>query len=209
MRQKTPCALMRWLGVAAATVVLAFPAGAQIGVPTPRPAETESRIGVGYSANVPNQFAGVSGHYLGRALGGFGIYVDAKFDLESPRDDPGWTDTLTARDVEDRIGDRLFARDGSWTSVNVALMRSFGPQTAVYLGAGYADGTEFRQYEDETGERGFFGTYWVLDEEASRARLNVLGGVFLQMGRNFAAQFGAESAPGGFTVGLSYLIPLR
>jgi hypothetical protein len=197
------------LAAAALFALAAAPAAAQIGVPASRAMSFEPRFGVGYVANMPNQFAGVSAHFISDFMGGLGVYVDAKFDLESPEDEPGFEPGLTAREVDDDLGDQLFHEDGSWRSVNVALMRPLAPQFVVYAGAGYADGKNYRQYIDAEGERGLEGFYWVRDEEGSGGEINVLGGAFFQLTRAIAFQVGAESKPGGFTLGVSYLVPLR
>ncbi|HEX2207787.1 MAG TPA: hypothetical protein VHG93_08890 [Longimicrobium sp.] len=197
------------LGLVAAVLCAAAPAAAQIGVPSARTMTFEPRFGVGYVANMPNQFAGVSAHFLSDMFGGVGLYVDAKFDVESPEDDDGFEPSLTAREVEDERGDQLFHEDGSWRSFNVALMKAIAPQFVVYAGAGLADGKHYAQYIDAEGELGLEGFYWVRDEEKSGSEINVLGGAFFQLTRSIAFQVGAESKPGGFTVGVSYLVPLR
>jgi hypothetical protein len=194
----------------AAALAAAAPASAQIAYPgTGVPTSPQPRIGAGYVANIPNQFVGVSAHFLSRRLGGIGLYVDAKFDLDSPADEPGYLPNLTVAEVEAERNDQILRREGSWTSVNAALMRSLTPQMVVYAGAGYSDAREYREYVDEAGQMGMLGLYWVRDEAASGARLNVLGGVMLQISPVLALQLGGESSPGGFTVGASYLIPLR
>jgi hypothetical protein len=111
--------------------------------------------------------------------------------------------------VEATRNDRLFDLEASVTSVNLALMKSLSPQFTLYGGAGYSDVKEYRQYWDEEQEVGFAGYYWVPDEEASGPKVNLLGGAFFQLGESFAIQMGAESAPAGFTLGVSYLIPIR
>lgn len=192
-----------------AAALCAAPAAAQIGVPASRDMSFEPRFGIGYVANMPNQFAGVSAHYISNFMGGLGVYVDAKFDVESPEDEEGFEPGLTAAQVEDERGDQLFHEDGSWRSFNVALMKAIAPQFVIYAGAGLADGKHYGQYIDTEGELGIEGFYWVRDEENSGSEINVLGGAFFQLTRNVAFQVGAESKPGGFTLGVSYLVPLR
>lgn len=169
----------------------------------------QPRMGVGYVANIPNQFVGASGHFVSNFWGGMGLYVDAKFDLDSPEDEEGFVDSLTAADVEDRLGDPLLQREGVWTSVNVAVTRAVTPQLVAYAGVGYSDAQEYREYLDDTREMGQFGFYKVRDEEASGAKVNILGGLMFQISRTIALQLGGETAPGGFTIGVSYLVPLR
>lgn len=197
------------LSLAVALLAAAAPAQAQIGVPGARERVMEPRFGIGYVANMPNQAAGASVHVLTEFLGGMGVYVDAKFDLNSPEDEVGFLDSLTAREVDDRIGDQLFHSDASWKSVNVALVRALGPQFVVYAGAGLADGTQYRQYLDETGQMGEFGYYWVRDEDASGTQVNFLAGGIFQLTRAFAFQVGFDTQPRGIALGVMYLVPMR
>ncbi|HEX6368089.1 MAG TPA: hypothetical protein VF006_04090 [Longimicrobium sp.] len=197
------------LTLAAAGLCAAAPAAAQIGVPASRSMAFEPRFGIGFAANMPNQFAGVSAHFISDFMGGLGVYVDAKFDVESPEDEEGFEADLTAAQVDEEFGDQIFHEDGSWRSVNVALMKPIAPQFVIYAGAGYADGKHYRQYIDAEGELGLEGFYWVRDEENSGSDINILGGAFFQLTRSFAFQVGAESKPGGFTIGVSYLVPMR
>lgn len=197
------------LSVAAALVTAAAPVQAQIGVPGATAWVAEPRFGIGYVVNMPNQYAGASVHVLTEFLGGFGVYVDAKFDLSSPEDEDGYVDSLTATEVDDRVGDQLFRTDASWKSVNVAIMRSVGPQFALYAGAGIADGTRYREYLDEEGEAGNFGYYWVRDPERSGTEVNLLIGGMFQLTRAFGFQVGFETKPRGIALGVNYLVPMR
>ena len=92
------------LFAAAAVLAAAAPARAQIGVPGAQARVMEPRFGIGYVVNMPNQYAGASVHVLTEFMGGFGVYVDAKFDTSSPEDEEGYLDSLTAAEVDDRIG---------------------------------------------------------------------------------------------------------
>lgn len=194
---------------AAAGVAAPADAAAQIGVPASRGVVFQPRIGVGFTANIPDQLVGGSVHYLSGLFGGTGLYADFKLDMESPEDEEGFIDNITPEEVENTRNDRLFDLQASTTSVNVALMKSLSPQFTLYGGAGYSDVKEYRQYWDEEQEIGFAGYYWVPDEEASGAKVNLLGGAFFQLGESFAIQMGAETQPKGFTLGVSYLIPIR
>lgn len=181
------------------------------GVPSARPlAPLQPRVGVGYTPNIPHQFAGASLHYLTPdVLGGLGFYVDAKFDTSSPRDEEGYLPDLTAEQVEATRNDPVFQREWSWQSINFALMRPINPTFVVYAGGGYSRGVQFNQYVDPEAEMGRLGYYWVEEDRIAGAYANFIGGAFFQVGRNVAFQFGGESRPGGFTLGVSYLLPLR
>lgn len=197
----------RRLVLAALLVLGASPAWAQVGVPSRVPLQLQPRFGIGYVANVPNQFAGVTGHWISSRFGGLGVYLDAKFDLDSPEQKDWYVDSLTVADADERLGDRVFSRDGSWTSVNVALMRPLTPQFTLYGGLGYSEGKEYVEYHDPQLRIHETGFYWVRDEATSGTKLNLLGGAMMQLTRTVAVHFGAESQPAGFTVGMSYLIP--
>lgn len=183
-------------------------ARAQVGIPAARSVVLQPRIGVGFTANIPDQLVGGSVHYLTGAFGGLGIYADVKLDMESPADEDGFTDTVTAAEVESTRNHRLFDEQSSATSVNIALMKSLSPQFTVYAGAGYSDMKNYRQYWDEDQEEGFQGYYWVPEEGLTGGKVNLLGGAFFQLGESFAIQMGAETKPAGFTLGVSYLIPI-
>jgi hypothetical protein len=197
------------LSVAAALLAAASPVQAQIGVPGANARVFEPRFGIGYVVNMPNQYAGASVHVLTEFLGGFGVYVDAKFDVSSPEDEQGYVDSLTAAEVDDRIGDQLFHSDASWKSVNVAIMRSVGPQFAVYAGGGIANGAQYREYLDDTGQMGLSGFYWVRDPESSGTEVNLLFGGMFQLTRAFGFQVGFETQPRGIALGVNYLVPMR
>jgi hypothetical protein len=206
-----PQTLVRSLRAALLIAACPLALQAQVGVPAARgQAPMRPRIGIGYAANLPNQMIGVTGHFVTpNVLGGLGVYVDAKFDTSSPRDEEGFEPDLTAEEVEDTRPDRLFTQEGSWQTVNVALMRPVTPQLVAYAGAGFSRGVEYNQYVDEEQELGRLGVYWVEDTERSGTFANFIGGVMFQLGENVAVQLGGESRPGGFTMGISYLLPLR
>jgi hypothetical protein len=141
------------------------------------------------------------------SLPGWGLYADVKLDVESPADDEGFIDSLTVEDVENDLGDAVFGQDGSWNSVNVAVVRAISPELAVYAGGGVGMRKEYRQYFDDDAELGISGLYWVEDAEVSGTYLNGMAGVMLRLTSAVTAQFGAEMSPPGFTVGLQLTLP--
>lgn len=184
-------------------------AAAQIGVPAARGERPfQPRFGVGFVANVPDQLAGLSVHVVPRGFP-VGFYADVKFDVESPRESDGFVDSLTRTEVEATRGDRLLSTDASFTTVNVGLMRPITSGLVLYAGAGYSNGSEFAEYVDLNTELGKGGIYWVEDTENEPSKVNFTGGAFFQLGGNFAFQIGADSNPSGFSLGISYLTPLR
>lgn len=159
--------------------------------------------------NAPSQYLGFSGQVASNYLGGIGIYLDAKWDIDSPRDDAAFIDSLTAAEVDNEIGDEPLRDDDSWSSYNLAFVRSLTPELIAYAGVGLAQRTAFREYRDESGQRGIGGIYVVENSEQSGSELNLMGGAFFRIQRRLFVQFGLESKPGGVTVGLTYLLPLR
>lgn len=179
---------------------MAAPARAQQG-------DAESaRFGIGYVANAPELLAGGGAYVVLPVMGGIGLYVDAKFDTTDPSDDDAFVASLTAREVDDEIGDEYRDQDASWRSFNAAVVRPVTPTLMLYAGLGYATETIYRQYYDETEVRGLAGYYWVAAPDEDRSTLNVLGGMFLRMTRRINAQVGAETAPAGGTFGLSIIL---
>jgi hypothetical protein len=184
-------------------------AAAQIGVPAAggeRP--FQPRFGVGFVANVPDQLAGLTVHVMPPGFP-VGVYADVKFDVDSPRETEGFVDSLTRAEVEDTRGDRLLSTDASFTTVNVGLMTAITSGLVAYAGAGYSNGTEYAEYVDLNTELGKGGIYWVEDTVEEPSKVNFTGGVFFQLGGNFAFQIGADSNPRGFSLGISYLTPLH
>lgn len=201
-------------GVAALflTGIAALPAAAQGGPPSgsvPDPGFLElPRLGVGYVVNAPSMYLGFSGFAVTPVWGGIGLYVDAKFDRDSPMDEQSYIDSLTVQIVEDEIGDEFVGEEDEWKGFNAALVRPLSPQLMVYLGAGYAERERYWRYQDPGQGRGTGGFYWVRNLEESGSEINVLGGAFFRITSNIALQFGLESMPRGMTVGGAYSIPL-
>lgn len=164
-------------------------------------------IGLGYAANAPELLAGAAVYIVLPMLGGVGLYADAKFDTSSREKEDGFEAGLTARQVDDELGDEYQDNDESWRSFNLALVRPVTPSLMLYGGAGVAQKAAFRQYYDLSRQRGLGGLYWVASPLEDETTVNVLAGMFLRLSRRFNAQFGLETAPRGFGVGMSILLP--
>jgi hypothetical protein len=169
-----------------------------------------SRFGIGYVANAPNMMAGVSGYVLFRALGGIGLYADAKFDVDSPGRDPYYYPNWTPSQVEDSVRD-VFPVDHqvSWRAFDVAVVRPVTPGLMVYAGVGYAQKKRYQSYQDPSKQLGQLGLFWV---EAPDLRVNTASamfGVFMRMSRVLAFQTGFETTPRGFTLGATIKFPPR
>ena len=166
----------------------------------------ESHVGAGFVVLAPHQYMGFSAQAVSLRLGGIGIYVDAKFDTSPPSREEDFDPSLTAEEAEDQFGDQLFSTDDSWQSVNVALIRPLLPELLLYLGAGYSSQERYKQYYDDSAERGLLGYYWVEDPRESGNRVNLLGGAFFRISQSLLVQFGVETKPRGVTVGAVYTV---
>lgn len=191
--------------------VLSAPAAAQTGLPRGAGLEQLPRIGLGYVTNAPTILTGMSAWGVVDVMGGLGLYVDGKLNLNTPADASDFAADLTVSEVEATPNQQLMSDESGWWSVNAALIRPLSPELMIYLGAGYAYRDQFRRYYDpeETLVQDTFGWYWVRDETASGGSLNLLGGAFFRIGSRLALQFGYETTPSGGTVGVSYSLPLR
>lgn len=169
---------------------------------------TTSMAGFGYKGNLPRALLGVSAHVTFAQLRGFGLYVDYRATHESYRDEEFLTN-ITVRQAELEFGDDFVQARNHWRVANVAVLKPITAELALYAGGGLARHTVYREYFDTSMERGEFGHYRVEDDEDSGNRLNLTGGAMFRAGRHLAFHFGGETAPGGFTVGVSALLPLR
>jgi hypothetical protein len=180
-----------------------------LAVATPLAAQQTSRpvYGIGYVTNAPDLLAGGAAYVVLPVLGGLGLYVDAKFDTSDRRDDEAFDPTLTARQVDDEIGDAFRADESSWRSVNAAIIRPITPALMLYAGVGYARETVYREYFDDTRERGLAGVYWVEAPDDNATTVNAMAGMLVRLTPWFNAHFGMETAPRGATVGISITYP--
>ncbi len=184
----------------AGSMVLASASSAQSAGALDRPL-----FGVGYAANAPEMLLGGGGYVVFPAFGGLGLYLDAKFDASSPSRDDTYEPGLTAEDVENELGDEYRDTEGSWRSINAAIIRPVTPTLMLYAGGGYATESVYRQYVDRTGSRGVGGIYRVRSPAEDESTVNLMAGMFLRLSRRLNAHFGAESAPRGFAVGMSFV----
>lgn len=210
MRLVKPCALT----FAAVAILLGGspePVDAQTRLERGTGLEHVPRIGVGYVANAPSIFTGLAAWGVFDVLGGLGLYVDTKYDFDTPAEESDFVSDLTLAEVEAAPGQTFHFDESGWWSANVALVRPVSPELMLYLGGGYAHEDRYLRYADPTEQvvEGQQGWYWVHDAEASGARLNVLGGAFFRLGQNLVLQFGFDTKPSGLSVGASYTVGLR
>jgi hypothetical protein len=168
------------------------------------------RFGVGYTANAPEMLAGASGFVILPAMGGIGLYLDAKFNPDSPRKDGAFLEGRTALQIEDEVaGVRFQDSKDSYRSFNVAVVRPMTPSMMLYAGAGISQMTRYREYFDPTEEMGLIGFFWVEAPDEKSTSINGLAGAFLRISSLISFQTGFETNPKGFTVGATFHLPRR
>jgi len=174
---------------------------------TPRELD-RTQFGIGYIANAPDLMAGIGGYVVVPKLGGIGIYVDAKYDLQNPSDTQEFEPGLTVDQVENEVDGATFLEsESSYQSFNVAVVRPLNPFLMVYFGGGLAQRTRYSEYEDRSGTLGRGGVFWVEDPSQEENRLNMMIGFMMRMGPRITSQFGFETQPRGITTGVSLRLP--
>ena len=168
------------------------------------------RFGVGYTANAPEMLAGASGFVILPALGGIGLYLDAKVNPDSPRKDDTFLEGRTALQIEDEVaGVRFQDSKDSYRSFNVAVLRPVTPSLMLYAGAGISQMTRYREYFDPAEEMGLAGYFWVEAPDEKETFVNGLAGALLRISSLMSLQTGFETNPKGFTVGATFHLPRR
>jgi hypothetical protein len=162
-------------------------------------------FGIGYAGNAPQMLYGGSAIALLPRFGGIGLYVDFKTAHEAV--DQRFATDITLHQARNVFRDTPVTSQERWYSANAALVRPMTAELAVYFGGGYAHRTVYQDFQDPTAMRGFQGYYRILDDDATGAQLNLLGGAYFRAGGRLSFQFGAESAPRGITVGATLLFP--
>lgn len=166
-----------------------------------------THVGVGYVVNLPRQMMGFSGMVIAPALRDWGFYLDVKRTTDSRTDHVAYDADMTVEDAEG-FDDFLMEQESEWQTINAAVIRVVTPALALYVGGGVSKEDALRRYFDSTGVRGISGTYWIDDPDGSGTRANVMGGAWFRILPSFLVQFGAEAAPRGATVGVSYVLPI-
>jgi hypothetical protein len=168
------------------------------------------RFGIGYTANAPEMLAGASGFVILPAMGGIGVYLDAKFNPDSPRKDDTFLEGRTALQIEDEVpGVRFQDSKDSYRSFNAAVVRPVTPSLILYAGAGISQMTRYREYWDPDEEMGLAGFFWVEAPDEKSTSINGLAGAFLRISSLMSLQTGFETNPKGFTVGATLHLPRR
>lgn len=163
---------------------------------------------LGYTANAPDIMGGIGGYYISSHLGGIGLYLDAKFDLENPSGEDTFESGLTAEDVLNQVtGAEYVQNEKSYRSFNAAVIRPLSPYLAVYAGGGIVQVSEYHLFEESTSGLGTAGVFWVEAPEFDETRPNFMIGAFLRMSSFISTQVGFETEPRGFTIGASFRLP--
>ncbi|MFO7893402.1 MAG: hypothetical protein R6U63_06710 [Longimicrobiales bacterium] len=168
---------------------------------------TDPMIGVGYVAQGPHMFLGGTVWGLIPGLGGWGLYVDAKLGLDDRGEETGFEPGIEVSETDPTH--LPLTTDTYWQSANVAVVRVLTDELTVYVGGGWSDKKAYKEFLDPSETLGQLGHYWVVDEGKSGADMNFMAGAFLRITPSVRAQFGGETRPTGFTVGVSIVFPGR
>lgn len=161
---------------------------------------TPLRVVGGFVVNGPEQLLGVGVGWLPGFLGGWGLYLDFKTDADSPARSERFI-TMSAEEAQE-IGDERRFTDHSYTSMNAAVLRTYGSNVTLYAGGGVTNERVYSEFFDDTGTRGRLGLYWAEYAGEGGIRTNLMVGLFFRVNRAVIIQFGAEAVPTGMTVGL-------
>jgi hypothetical protein len=198
----------KWSRLIMAVVLLAgsaLSAQAQVARVSHPDWRTTQVTGVGYMGNAPHALIGAMAYVITPALGGFGVFADGRFTHRNFEADALFEPGITAAQAEGVYGDQYVQTVESWRAGHVGVVRPLTPDFGLYAGLGYARGSMYREYYDETVVRGNNGSYRARDEAESGGKLSLTGGALFRFGSSLAFQFGLDSAPRGFTAGASLL----
>lgn len=166
-----------------------------------------AQFGLGYAGNAPDALGGVSAYAIWPVFGGLGLYIDAKFDIESPENDRAFDPTRTKVTVENEVsGAQFLSSEQSFRSFNAALVRPLSQALFIYAGGGIAQGKAYYLYNVPVqGQVG--NALLVAAPDQDEDRVNLMAGVILRMSSVLSSQFGFETEPQGVTVGVSLRLP--
>jgi len=181
-----------------------FPlAGAAQGVGAAPDWRVERAAGIGVMGNAPRALAGGMAWLVTPAAGGLGFFIEGRTTHRSYEGQATFLPGVSAEQAEAQFSDIYMQTVEHWQAVNAGVVRPLTADLSVYAGAGYGRQRNYREYVDQTGQRGEGGVYRALVDGESGGRLNATGGTIVRFGRGLAFMFGVESAPLGFTAGVS------
>jgi len=166
--------------------------------------------GFGWAAAFPDAMLGAGVFHIFEGTK-WGILAEAKIPHDSNKRSPDYQGDLTLEAVfadfpeEKRI--EIPPAQEEWRLLNVALIRALTPESALYLGGGFAQKSVVREFGDNSeAPLTRSGFYFVEDGEETGWHPNVIGGVLLRGGDHIAFTAGFESAPLVLSLGIYYVI---
>lgn len=167
------------------------------------------QFGAGYVGNAPDVLGGGMAYAIFPALGGLGVYVDAKFDIDSPENDLAFSPGLTRAEVlsdPDYQGAQFLSTDESYRSFNIGVVRPLRPTLFLYAGGGLTQRSVYYLYSvPQQGQSDNALLVSAPDEDENK--VNLMAGLILRISSVLSSQFGFETEPSGVTIGLSLRLP--
>jgi hypothetical protein len=167
------------------------------------------RSGFGWAGALPDAMLGVGGfHMFGASK--WGVLGSVMIPHDSDKRSPDYQDDLTIAGIlqdfpEEKRIEVPPARE-EWRLLNLAAVRAITPESAFFLGAGFAQKAVVREFgdssEDPLTRSGF---YYVQDEDLTGWHPNFVGGILLRGGSRIAFLAGFESAPAILSLGAFYV----
>jgi len=182
--------------------------------PAGRTFESGMRMGIGYTAVIPDVMGGVG---VWRLLGDgrIGVFSDFKMTLPSIEGDREYCPAalLDCRVpwVEAERNDLKMRDIDEYLLFNAGGIMTVTPEFAVLLGGGLVRHSKYREFfhdeEDQVLRITDSGAYYVPHDPASSWSPQVVVGVLVRLGQNLAFRFGYESEPDGLSVGGEWVFP--
>jgi hypothetical protein len=197
-------ARLRWTAVR-----LALACGLALAGAAPAAGQFPDRMqfGLGYAGNAPDAMGGVSAYAIWPKFGGLGIYVDTKWDIDSPEKDRAFDPTRTKTTVESELtGAQFLNSEDSFRTFNIALLRPMSPSLMLYAGGGLARAKAYYLY-NVPAQGDIDDALLVAAPDQDEDRVNLMAGMILRLSPVLSSQFGFESEPSGVTIGVSFRLP--
>lgn len=155
--------------------------------------------GVGFAPSIPSVRTGIAAfHLLGSR--NLGVYVVGRANLDSPHNESNFEPDISIELARDGFEDFEIGRRSSYQGLTVGVIRLVTPTSGLYLGAGYARGRDFVEFQDPGARRGWGGYYWVERTETKESGVNLSLGALIQLHRHVVFQGGFDTFPSGVTM---------